>query len=229
MSLSLAYRVANAPLRPWPFAHIAVDGVLEGFRWIQGCPPDPQAFTKLGDTGRVPAGAYPQRSVFYLGKPEYMSRLAGERRALWQGVADELLSDDVMRAFLGVFAPVLQQRFQGQRVRFRSEACLMRDAPGYALGPHTDSPRKVVSALFYLNGGLDDGTSLYVPKDRSFTCPGGPHHQREDFDRVTTIPFRPDTLFAFAKTDRSFHGVEPVPEGAPTRELLLYDVYLAGA
>jgi hypothetical protein len=40
------------------------------------------------------------------------------------------------------------------------------------------------------------------------------------------MPFKPNTLFAFVKTDNSFHGVEPVMDPDTKRWLLLYDVYL---
>ena len=69
------------------------------------------------------------------------------------------------------------------------------------------------------------GTSMYLPKDRDFRCPGGPHHPHAQFDRVWTMPFRPNSLFAFVKTSASFHGVEPVSDPDARRWLLLYDIY----
>ncbi len=80
--------------------------------------------------------------------------------------------------------------------------------------------------LFYLPAGASDpglGTSLYRPKDPDFTCPGGPHHPVDRFERLRTVAYRPNTLFAFPKTHNCFHGVEPVPEGA-VRDLLFYDI-----
>jgi hypothetical protein len=34
-------------------------------------------------------------------------------------------------------------------------------------------------------------------------------------------------MFAFVRTPRSFHGVEPIAEHEPRRDLLLYDVRLS--
>lgn len=63
-----------------------------------------------------------------------------------------------------------------------------------------------------------------ITKDPNFTCPGGPHHPFECFLRVATMPYLPNTLFAFLKTHNSFHGVEPIKEAGIRRDLLLYDI-----
>lgn len=244
-ALNLAYAVRNAPMRTWPYHHIVVEDVFppDLYRAMRENLPPLEAYRKLGDTGRVPKGSYPQRHVLYLGNPEYMQMMDADACGFWAEVSEWLLSVEVTKAFVDAFKPVLKQRFAGH-VNLRSEACLMNDAPGYALGPHTDSPRKAISALFYMpdpdpapeylidvplpiNWRLREslGTSLYAPKQRDFTCAGGPHHPHDRFDRVLTVPFRPNTLFAFAKTDNSFHGVERVAEDAPHRELMLYDVF----
>jgi hypothetical protein len=38
------------------------------------------------------------------------------------------------------------------------------------------------------------------------------------------MPYLPNTLFAFVKNDRSFHGVEPIRDQDYRRHLLLYDI-----
>jgi hypothetical protein len=68
------------------------------------------------------------------------------------------------------------------------------------------------------------GTSLYVPKDSRFSCQGGPHYEFERFRRVLTMEYLPNTLFAFMKTPRAFHGVEPITQADVQRDLLLYDI-----
>ena len=88
--------------------------------------------------------------------------------------------------------------------------------------------RKVITLLFYLPKDESQrhlGTSIYLPKDREFRCPGGPHYSREGFERIVTMPFLPNSLFVFLKTNNSFHGVEPVQDPDTRRWLLLYDLY----
>jgi hypothetical protein len=52
---------------------------------------------------------------------------------------------------------------------------------------------------------------------------GRPAHH--GFLKLTTMPFKPNSLFAFVKGDNSFHGVEPVTDPDTKRWLLLYDVF----
>jgi hypothetical protein len=122
----------------------------------------------------------------------------------------------------------LAQRFGDLRkVRFNHEALIVRDSTSYALGPHTDAPAKALSFLFYLPPDASRphlGTSIYVPRDPGFVCPGERHHDYELFARMLTLPYVPNTLFAFMKTPNSFHGVEPIQEADVQRDLLLYDI-----
>jgi hypothetical protein len=87
----------------------------------------------------------------------------------------------------------------------------------------------VITVLFYLPRDRSQahmGTSIYQPKNPEFVCPGGPHYGYSDFNRVATMPFLPNSMFAFVKGDRSFHGVEPVTDPDVRRWLLLYDIRL---
>ena len=71
------------------------------------------------------------------------------------------------------------------------------------------------------------GTSLYLPRDPGFRCRGGPHYTAAGFVRAQTVEFVPNRMLAFPKTDRSFHGVEPVDLPGIERRLLIYDVQRA--
>jgi hypothetical protein len=86
-----------------------------------------------------------------------------------------------------------------------------------------------VSLLFYLPP--DDsmrhlGTSIYAPRDPTLRCEGTAHHPFERFKRVATMEYRPNTLFGFFKTDRAFHGVDPIADERVERDLLLYNIYV---
>jgi len=109
----------------------------------------------------------------------------------------------------------------------RSEILIVKDKENYVLGPHTDSPKKLLTILFYLpndNSEEKNGTSIYVPKDINLKCNGGPQYKRDAFNLVYTAPFRKNSAFGFIKTNNSFHGVEKVPH-TKHRWLLLYDIY----
>lgn len=144
-----------------------------------------------------------------------------------------MLTGEFAPFVLSKFATFLNQRFGAAgEPEFKSEALLVQDYSTYALPPHTDSPRKVMSFLFYLPE--DDsmsrlGTSIYIPKDRRQLSEGGGYCRAEDFDLLTTMPYLPNTLFAFVKTPNAFHGVEAIQERDIRRDLLLFDIKIAGA
>jgi hypothetical protein len=54
------------------------------------------------------------------------------------------------------------------------------------------------------------------------------HHSLEKFDRLMTFPFLPNALVMFAKSDISFHGVEPVNDVNCRRWLLMLNVNVRG-
>lgn len=111
----------------------------------------------------------------------------------------------------------------------RCETRLVMDREGYGIGPHTDQPGKLVSMLFYMpkdNADEGIGTSIYEPSDPEFGCEGGKHYKAEGFRKLWTAPFRRNSLFAFWKTDKGFHGVEKIRRPV-VRNVLLYNVYQA--
>lgn len=226
--LHLAYQVSNAPLNLFPFPHLFVEDAFPAdfYREMRAMLPSPAALLPLEQARGVKG--YDERYVLEF-KEEQFASLTREQDAFWRALHKWLVGGRFAQLALAKFAPFISQRFKGQPdVRFRDEAFLVQDTTHYRLGPHTDAPRKVVTFLFYLPPDLSQehlGTSMYLPKDRDFRCPGGPHHPHAQFDRVWTLPFRPNALFAFAKSDLSFHGVEPVSDPDTRRWLLLYDVY----
>ena len=138
----------------------------------------------------------------------WTDRLPAEQKAFWdsfnQWFLGEELAQAVMRSFGWESSPDVS--IESQFIRHRA---------GYFLGPHSDLYTKLVVLLLYL--APDDtaehlGTSLYRPKQAGFSCPDSKHYPFEDFIRVKTLPYRPNSLLAFARSDISFHGLEPLSE-----------------
>jgi hypothetical protein len=72
------------------------------------------------------------------------------------------------------------------------------------------------------------GTSLFRPKDPNFTCPNSTHYPFEDFVKVKTAPYKPNSMLAFFRSDVSFHGLEPLSNSdlqATPRDLIQYVLY----
>jgi hypothetical protein len=229
VELAMAYNVANAPLRFYPYPHIYVPDVFPAsfYSEIQQNIPDPAAMIPIEQAR--PVRGYKERFVMEIAS-EHVDALPEAQKVFWKDFSTWLLSGRFMNLMLQKFSPFVQQRFKGtQNPHFYNEGLLVEDITKYALGPHTDSPRKVLTFLFYLPKDESQahlGTSIYVPRDATFTCPGGPHYTFDNFQRVATMPFKPNALFAFVKTNNSFHGVEPVTDPDTKRWLLLYDIYI---
>ena len=226
--LHLNYRVGNAPINPYPFPHSFLEQAFpdDFYAELQSRLPDPACLKTLEEARGVKG--YDERFVLEF-KEEQFARLTPGQDAFWRELHRWMVGGRFAQLLLAKFHPYIAQRFQGDAgVRFHDEALLVQDTTHYKLGPHTDAPRKVLTLLFYLPRDLSQehmGTSIYVPKERDFRCPGGPHHERSRFERVWTMPFRPNSLFVFLKNDVSFHGVEPVTDAGTRRWLLLYDIY----
>lgn len=199
-------RIMAARITEDPFPHLYVEQVFspEFYReLLENLEVD---FKPIAEVRSI--AGYPDRSV-HAAQSGFWSKL------------DAKMKDGRLRsalcAKLGRYAPT-----------FRDETLLIKDRKGYQIGPHTDSPNKVASALFYLpqdNLMPEAGTSLYVPKKPGVKCSGERHYFFEDFNRAKTMPYLPNSMFAFKKSDVSFHGVEPFSYDRE-RHVLLYDVHV---
>jgi len=229
VDLAVVYRIANAPVRPFPFPHLYVRDVFpdDVYAQLRAQLPAPGTMAPIEQARGV--RGYPDRFVMLLGRA-LPGALSAPQRDFWDAFARSILSGRIARAVLEKFEPYVEERLRAlPDFEILDEAMLVHDRTNYALGPHTDSPAKVASLLFYLpaDGRMTQyGTSIYVPRDPQFTCPGGPHYDFAAFELVATMPFEPNSLFAFPKTSSCFHGVEPIREEGVARDMLLYDLRL---
>jgi hypothetical protein len=227
----LFYRVANAPVLSYPFPHFYLESVFpdDYYRQMLESLPPQSAYVPLADTGTVRPGTYRER--FSLDPAEY-ARTEPQTPAtqLWGELVQWMEGGEFANLLLRKFEAAMVSRFgHSNEFRYDQETRLFRDFTNFSIGPHTDSPRKLISLLFYLP--RDDsmrhlGTSIFEPLEPGFTCEGTRHHDFANFRRVYTAPFRPNTLFAFGKTDNAFHGVVPIADAQIERNMLLYNIYL---
>lgn len=225
----VSYQIANAPVRAYPFPHLYVENVFpeDFYAELLDRLPELSSYQCIEQGGTVKkTGAYAARHVCRL--PE-----ATRGDAFWDELSGWMLGDAFMHLVLEKFRPEVEARFEpGQQVAVSREARLVRDFTTYAISPHTDHPKKLLSFLFYLPRDTRQshlGTSVYVPSQRGFEFHGGKHLPFEHFRRVATMRYAPNSLFAFARSDVSFHGVEPITDTDVERNLLLYNVYAGEA
>lgn len=203
----VTYRFLNAKVKTFPFSHFYVKNVF----------PD--------DFYRDILDSLPPSEEYSQGKSAYHGRKFAD--PVKSGLFDFMLSKEFVRTIYATFQPDFEKRFENEKPTFSMDLRLVRDSENYSIGPHTDARWKVVSLLFYLpvtDEFSSLGTSIYLPKDRSFHCPGGPHHPFDLFDKVYTAPYLPNSCFGFFKTDYSFHGVDPITIPCK-RDVLLWNLY----
>lgn len=151
----------------------------------------------------------------------------------WNSFNEWFLSAQLAEAFLESFTEPLRPRI-GEREAWPEvsvEAQFIRHRAGYFLGPHSDLYTKLVVVLVYLAPDARAarlGTSLYRPRREGFSCPDSKHYPFEDFIRVKTAPYKPNSLLAFVRSDVSFHGLEPLTEAdvaSEGRDVIQYVVH----
>jgi hypothetical protein len=224
------YQIANATMREYPYAHICVDNVFpeDFYAQLRAHWPTTSSLVCLADSGRVPKGAYPERFILPFSETG-IQQLDEKRREFWLEFGSWFLDSRFMTAVIDKFERHVHARFGESMYQnyYRAESLVVRDLTNYSIGPHTDAPHRLLSMLFYCPD--DDsrthlGTSIYVPNDPDFLCPGGPHYPHNRFRKVRTMEYRRNSLFAFIKNDHSFHGVEPIGDQPVGRDVLLYDI-----
>ena len=161
---------------------------------------------------------------------ESLNVLDDKEKLFWSNFRNQFLSGGIKDFLLTrKFSAYIEARFPNfKELYFYDELLLINDTLNYKLGPHTDAPKKVMSFLFYLpkdKSQVNLGTSIYIPKDLSSQCSGLSHHSHDDFIKIHTNDFLPNSVFAFIKTNNSFHGVEKIVTDEK-RWVLLYDIYV---
>jgi hypothetical protein len=147
----------------------------------------------------------------------WTATLPGEIKDFWDRFDEWFLGPDLAQAVMTSFASQLRARFGDKQSwpEVAVESQLIRHRAGYFLGPHSDLYTKLIVLLLYLAPDCSAahlGTSLYRPKQPGFSCPDSNHYPFEDFIRVKTAAYKPNSMLAFMRSDVSFHGLEPLSE-----------------
>ena len=227
----MLYNIMNTPFSTYPSPHFVTRNVFpDNFHEVlRANLPDKSKYTGLSSRGDTHGYKIEDETRFVFSVKADIDKLEGEQRAFRKSVSDYIEGEVLINGLIQKFGPFISQRFQAEGLKnigYRLE--LFKDYTGYELGPHTDISSRILNLFFYLPADNDHphmGTSFYVPKDRKFTCKGGPHYPFENFVRVFTVPSYQNTAAAFFCNDKSFHGVEPVSEKGYERNALALMLY----
>jgi hypothetical protein len=151
--------------------------------------------------------------------PEYIRHLAPDKLRIWDVVGRALCSPEVQAAFVQRLAPGLERRFGKDyaAVGMYPIPVLTRDVPGYRIAPHTDTRWKGITA------------QLYLPRDASVTHIGTIFHERladGSLPKTVQMRFAPNTGYAFAVGDNTWHSADPVGPEVATRDSILHTYFV---
>ena len=218
------YQLKNTPVRTYPFEHIVLSEVFPAdyYQELLDHLPSDEAYTPSEN------GRYPERGRVMLSTHEKddLAKLPADSREFWTHFRDHVINEKFWGALVHAFTPTLSSRFL--------ETCwlqsfLSRDRGGYAISPHTDTSRKLVSVLFYLptsESVLGCGTSIVVSDEPDHNIFNVPHSGSwEGFDIAHTIPFAPNSMLGFLVSDKSLHAVKPTPPGT-ARDTIQFNVMM---
>jgi hypothetical protein len=200
-------RLRSAKVEREPFPHYVLEGVFpdDYYRELLRNLPANEVYKNLYEVTDLKLDHFRHRDQRDMDHG-WTDRLPPEQKIFWDSFNQWFLSEELAKAVM--------QSFGGESWPAVSvESQFIRHRAGYFLGPHSDLHTKLVVMLLYL--APDDsaehlGTSLYRPKQEGFSCHDSKHYGFEDFIRVKTAPYRPNSLLAFMRSDISFHGLEPL-------------------
>jgi FkbM family methyltransferase len=217
-------QIASMQINKAPYPHFTVNNLFptDYYRLMMAMKPDNDELICLDDTGR--ASGYPERFVMHL--DDHLDNLDDPvKRTFWARHREWFCSQDLMVTMVRRFYDEITAR--GVRsLNIETEAMFMRDFAGYSIGPHTDSPKRLITMMVYLPEDADHahlGTSVYTPRDPSALRGSATHHGFDQFEQVGTARYLPNSAFGFLRSDNSFHGVEAMQD-AYQRDTMVYIV-----
>jgi len=151
--------------------------------------------------------------------PEYIRNLPAEKRAFWDVVGRALCSDPVRQAFIRRLEPGLSKRFGKDfaATGMYPIPILTRDIPGYKITPHTDTRWKGITV------------QLYLPRDDANTDIGTIFHDvlpDGSKPKHTQMRFAPNSGYAFAVGDDTWHSADAVHDRVKSRDSILLTYFV---
>lgn len=200
-----------------PFHHLQMTGIFpaDAYRAMMAAMPTADEYRPMRGRSKSADQTRVKIDLF----PEYIRHLSADKRAVWSMVGGALRSEAVKDTFRTMLAPALERRFGKD---FRSVGMfpipvLTRDIPGYLIVPHTDTHWKGITVQFYL------------PKDESATDIGTIFHERlqdGSMPKRKQMRFAPNSGYAFAVGDDTWHSADPVHNGVKTRDSILLTYFV---
>jgi hypothetical protein len=223
--------IDRAEMSTDPTTHAVIEHVL------------PEAFYKLVHLAIPPAELFPSRDPvkqdFHI--DEHLATAPALTQRVWRFFDEEVVA--------GILAPALHRRFHSAVIDHYADTVdadfgvraasiphrgfagrLHLRRPGYHLKPHLDPKRVVITGLVYFARPGDSeayGTQLFRVGEGFTSSTMGKFYPQDEglpVELARTVPFRPNTLFAFVNS-KAAHGAT-LPPDAPLLERYAYQFYV---
>src|SRR5438046_4522956 len=151
--------------------------------------------------------------------PEYVRHLPQKKRAVWDVAGRVLRSQELGKVFVERLAPGLKRRFGADfaKVRMYPVPILTRDTAGYFITAHSDTLWKGITVQFYLPS---DNSTQQIGTIFHEALPNGKKPKRAQ------MLFSPNTGYAFAVADNTWHSVGLVGPEVKTRDSILLTYFV---
>src|SRR5919198_4299916 len=215
--------VQNAHADDAPFYHLRFERVFPYDFYEEMLEAMPEAEDYRAMSGKSKMGSTrpdgkPTRSKIDL-FPEYIRHLRPKKRAVWDVAGRVLRSKELEKAFMRRLASGLERRFGADfaNVGMYPVPILTRDIPGYRIFKHTDSLWKGITVQFYLP---EDNSTPHIGTIFHEVLPNGRKPKKAQ------MPFSPNTGYAFAVADNTWHSADPVGDEVKTRDSILLTYFV---
>ena len=212
-----------------PSPHIVTKGFFpdDVYADILSQLPEEELYLANSEKHHTQNGYMNRKSFTFISK--FLNKLPRSQAQLWYDIRGVLGSVDLKEGVYQKLRDALAFRFDSDPSSNDTfpgfaEPGLFRETEGYKIKPHPDTRRKVVTM------------QVALPKDDSQIGLGTEFYRRSlkmtswkweslGFETVKTMPFLPNTCFAFVVLNtrkiKSWHGRSTLPEGSGVRNTIL--------
>ena len=149
---------------------------------------------------------------------DFVERFHPTRRMMWRRLSALFTAPQLIHAIVEKFRGTLDIAYPDGLPDLVMVPIFYRDFPGYRISIHPDAVSKVATL------------QLYLPTDAAQRHLGTSFHRRTEsgFEELATNPFMPNSGYAFARTNESWHSVKEIGAGERARNSIALTLYVKG-